>query len=124
MPITAEKKVVKRLLSKHGEEFARQLIELHRTDTLGQSQICLQRLAAFEEADAGIDELLRGENGFSLKDLAVNGNDMKAIGLKGNAIAKMLQACLDAVLDESVPNDRVVLIFQGSGDCRNRADIT
>ena len=87
------------------------MIELHRTDTLGQSQICLPRLAAFEEADARIDELLRGENGFSLKDLAVNGNDMKAIGLKGNAIAKMLQACLDAVLDESIQNNRALLMM-------------
>ena len=110
MPITADRKLVKRLLSKHGEEAARQLIELHRADTLGQSAICVPRLATFEAANAMLDKLLQEEQCFSLKDLAVNGNDMMAIGLKGKSIGKALQACLDAVLDERVPNDHADLL--------------
>lgn len=82
MPITADRRLIKRLLSKHGEEASRQLIELHRADTLGQSSICIPRLATFETANAMIDELLQEEKCFSLKDLAVNGNDMMAIGLR------------------------------------------
>ena len=35
MPIAADRKLVKRLLSKHGEETARQLIELHRAEYPG-----------------------------------------------------------------------------------------
>ena len=73
MPITADRRLIKRLLSKHGEEASRQLIELHRADTLGQSSICIPRLATFETANAMIDELLQEEKCFSLKDLAVNG---------------------------------------------------
>ena len=110
MPITADRKLVKRLLSKHGEEATRQLIELHRADTLGQSAICIPRLATFEAANAMIDKLLQEENCFSLKDLAVNGNDMMAIGLKGKSIGNALQACLDAVMDERVPNDHADLL--------------
>lgn len=41
MPLTADRRLVKRLLSKHGEEAARQLIELHRADTWGAVG-CLQ----------------------------------------------------------------------------------
>lgn len=43
MPITADRKPIKRLLSKHGEDATRQLIELHKADTLGQSAICRHR---------------------------------------------------------------------------------
>lgn len=57
-----------------------------------------------------IDELLQEEKCFSLKDLAVNGNDMMAIGLKGKSIGNALQACLDAVMDERVANDHTALL--------------
>ena len=110
MPITADRRLIKRLLSKHGEEASRQLIELHRADTLGQSSICIPRLATFETANAMIDELLQEEKCFSLKDLAVNGNDMMSIGLKGKAIGNTLQAWLDAVMDERVANDHTALL--------------
>lgn len=110
MPITAERKPVKRLLSKHGEETTRQLIELHRADTLGQSAICRHRLDIFEDACAMVDELLREESCFSLKDLSVNGHDMIAMGIRGTEIGKALQMCLDAVLDEQVPNEHDALL--------------
>ena len=58
----------------------------------------------------GIDELLQEEKCFSLKDLAVNGNDMMTIGLKGKSIGNALQACLDAVMDERVANDHTALL--------------
>ena len=110
MPITADRKLIKRLLSKHGEEVARWLIELHKADTLGQSAICRPRLKTFDAANAMIDELLQEENCFSLRDLAVNGNDMMKIGYKGKMVGSVLQSCLDAVLDERVPNDHALLL--------------
>ena len=110
MPITADRKFVKRLLSKHGEEAARQLIDLHMADTLGQSDICRQRLAIFNEVCALMDEILHEENCFSLKDLAVNGHDMMTLGFQGPSIGLMLQECLDAVLDERIPNEYSALI--------------
>ena len=110
MPITAERKLIKRLLSKHGEDAARQLIQLHRADTLGQSAICGHRLEIFDDACAMVDELLREEGCFSLKELAVNGHDMAALGLRGAEIGRALRLCLDAVLDERRPNERGALL--------------
>lgn len=110
MPITADRKLVKRLLSKHGEEATRQLIELHRADTLGQSTICRNRLDIFEVACAVLNEIIREESCFSLKDLAVNGHDMIALGIVGTEIGKVLQECLDAVLDEKIPNEHDILV--------------
>ena len=40
----------------------------------------------------------------------MNGNDMMALGLQGKEIGKTLNALLDAVLDERIPNDREALL--------------
>lgn len=118
MPITADRKLVRRLLSKHGEECARQLIALHRADACGQSALCAPRLAMFDEAAGLIGDILSEEACFSLKDLAINGRDVMAMGLNGKEIGKALQACLDAVLDERVPNERDALMAFAAGECR------
>ena len=110
MPLTADRKRSKRRLSKHGVEAARQLIGLHRADTLGQSAVCKPRLAVFDTMDAIVEEILREEACFSLKDLAVNGTDMLDLGFRGREIGAVLQKCLDAVLDERAANDREELL--------------
>lgn len=107
--ITADSKPVKRLLSKFGEAGARALLALHRADTLAQASCCRSRLEVFDEAEALLDELLRQQSCFSLKDLAVNGNDMIGLGYRGKQIGTALQACLDAVLDEKLPNEKQAL---------------
>ena len=110
MPIMANRKSMKRLLSKHGTGTTKQLLVLHRADTLGQSPICKHRLKTFNDASMIVDELLQEENCFSLKDLVINGHDMIALGIKGPEIGKVLRMCLDAVLDEQVPNERGALL--------------
>lgn len=59
IPITADRKPVKRLLSKYGDETALQLIELHQADTMGQSDLCKRRIAIFEEVSQIINEILQ-----------------------------------------------------------------
>ena len=110
MPITADRKPIKRLLSKHGEDATRQLIELHKADTLGQSAICRHRIAIFEEVSQMINEILQEESCFTLKDLAANGHDMMTLGFQGPTIGRVLQECLDAVLDEQIPNEHEALM--------------
>jgi tRNA nucleotidyltransferase (CCA-adding enzyme) len=109
-PLIAERKPVRRLLNKHGPEAVEQLIELHRADTLGQSSLCLPRLDELEQICGVVDELLREDACFSLKNLAVNGNDMIALGKTGQEIGLALQECLNAVIDERVPNEREALL--------------
>jgi len=60
--------------------------------------------------DAIVEEILREEACFSLKDLAVNGTDMLDLGFRGREIGAVLQKCLDAVLDERAANDREELL--------------
>ena len=56
-------------------------------------------------------EEIRSEDGcFSLKDLAVNGNDLMQIGFSGRTIGLMLNWLLEQVMEENLPNDRSVLL--------------
>ena len=80
------------------------------TDTLGQSAICRHRIAIFEEVSQMINEILQEESCFTLKDLAVNGHDMMTLGFQGPTIGRVLQECLDAVLDEQIPNEHEALM--------------
>jgi tRNA nucleotidyltransferase (CCA-adding enzyme) len=110
LPLTLEQKSVKRLLNKHGIDVVRQLIELHRADTMGLSAICQHRLAELEQVSAVVDSILQEEACFSLRDLAVNGNDLTELGLHGRAVGQALRDCLNAVMDERVPNERKALL--------------
>lgn len=109
-PITADKKLIKRLLSKHGVEAARQLIELHKADSLGQAPEYLGRIDEYNKALLLIDEILQEEACFSLRDLSVNGSDLLALGLKGKAVGTALDACLEAVIEDRIPNEREALL--------------
>ena len=61
------------------------------------------------ERMAALDALLAEQPCFTLKDLAVNGNDLKAFGLKGPALGEALQQLLEAVMDGKVANEKDAL---------------
>lgn len=109
-PLAPERRQVRRLLNRHGPDAVRELIELHRADTLGQSALCRPRLDELEKVRELVEELLREDACFSLKDLAINGRDMIALGKQGPEIGQALRECLNAVLDEQVPNDHQALL--------------
>ena len=46
----------------------------------------------------------------TLKDLAVNGNDLMELGYSGRAIGQCLNMLLSQVVDETLPNTREVLL--------------
>lgn len=110
LPLTAEKRQIKRLMGKLGEQTVRQLLAIHRADTRGQAAAYLDRLEEYRRAEDVLDEILREAACVSLKDLAVDGNDMAAAGLQGKEIGAALQACLNGVIEEQIPNAREALM--------------
>jgi putative nucleotidyltransferase with HDIG domain len=58
-----------------------------------------------------VEKALAGKSAFSLKDLAVNGNDLMAIGVpKGKLLGIILGELLETVLDDPAHNDRETLL--------------
>ena len=108
--IPRTKKAVARAARQLGEDTLRQLLAVKRADNRAQSPLCRGRAADIDRAEAILDDLLARQSCFSLRELAVRGNDLTALGLRGPAVGEALQKLLDAVLDGSVPNERPALL--------------
>ena len=61
-------------------------------------------------------ELLARQEAFSLKDLAVKGSDLLALGIpKGPEIGRILNELLESVLSGELPNQREALLGKATG---------
>lgn len=111
-------KYVKRWLNKIGEKQFRRLLEVRKSDIKGQKPDYEEsRIEKVNNIENILDEILQGQECFSLKDLAVNGNDVKqAMNLKeGKDIGYWLNEILKRVMDGELKNDRDDLIYWMTG---------
>ena len=78
-----------------------------------------EELDVFPKIRAALAEI-RAENAcLTVKDLAVNGNDLLALGYQGKAIGETLNALLEGVLDETLPNERQALLDRAGQEIKN-----
>lgn len=103
---------VKRILGKLGEENMRLLFAVQRADIAAQSDFHrAEKLAGVELAQRQAEDIIAQNRCFRLKDLAVNGSDLLALGIPvGAEIGKTLHALLDAVIDGALPNEKEPLL--------------
>lgn len=103
---------VKRVLQKLGEANMRRLFAVQRADIGAQSDYHrAEKLAAVAMAERQFEELVRSRACVALRDLAVNGSDLMAIGYQeGRAVGTALNRLLDAVTDGQLPNEREKLL--------------
>ncbi|MBQ4435486.1 MAG: HD domain-containing protein, partial [Clostridia bacterium] len=101
-----------RLLMYHvGQERFEALVSLRRADLLAHDLERVQKsIDALEGATARYRQALENHECVSLKDLAVNGDDMLALGYQGPEIREILERLLIMVLKDEIPNEREVLI--------------
>lgn len=103
-------KGMRRLLRRFGEGDLRALLAIHRADNLAQHPDYWGRQVEYAECERILADILRQEQCFSLRQLAVDGNDLLALGLRGKAVGEALEALLTAVVEETLPNDRSALL--------------
>lgn len=104
-------KSIKRLLNKLGQETVSQLFEIKKADTKAHSNKCLRRLEDIQKLEFIFNQVLEQNQCFSLRNLAINGNDLIAIGIpKGKQIGVILNKLMDKVIDETIPNDKDKLL--------------
>lgn len=103
----------RRLINKFGEEFIFELLEVMKCDKSAQSsntdkEKTLLNIFILEKY---IKQALNEKNCFSLKDLAVNGNDLKELGIpEGPYLGKILKKLLDFVLENPDKNNKEFLL--------------
>ncbi|MCI9610032.1 MAG: HD domain-containing protein [Oscillibacter sp.] len=103
-------KSIRRALRILGEEDLRRLILVKRADNLGQAPAYWDRQKELDKAEEILDKLLAEDACFSLKQLALKGGDLLALGLSGPAVGKALEELLEKVIDGVLPNDREALL--------------
>ena len=92
-------KGVRRALRLLGERDLRLLLDLKRADNLAQAPAYRGRQAEIQKGEEILDRLLAEDACFSLKQLAVNGRDLLALGLSGPAVGQALDTLLNRVVD-------------------------
>jgi len=109
MQVAPTEKAVKRFLSTHSFDEARRAVALSRADKLA----CAPEYRITEIhnlLDALINKIEADGACFTLRDLAIDGRDLAALGLKGKDIGKALNAALDAIIDGRVNNEKQELL--------------
>lgn len=109
-PIEPERNVIKRKLNKYGEDLFFELIKLQRADNLALSPEFHDRQKTYDEIETIAKDIISQQQCFSLKDLAVKGDDLTNLGLKGRDVGTALKTLLNAVMDEKAPNDKDALL--------------
>lgn len=108
--IPRTEKSIRRALRVLGEEDLRRLILVKRADNRGQAPAYWDRQRELDLAEEILNKLLAEDACFSLKQLAVNGRDLLALGFAGPAVGRALEGLLEMVVDGVLPNDRAALL--------------
>lgn len=105
-------RVVKRWLYRLGEEQFFRLLQLKRADVSGQNPAFFdEKIDMINRIQSAAERIIADAQCFRLCDLAVNGNDLIALGYpRGKALGTALSALLDSVIADEAANERAALL--------------
>lgn len=111
IPLSSEKKRVKRLMQRISDEDILRLLEIKRCDRLAHAPDYVELPPDLAFIPSVIEEIRLEDACLSLRTLAVDGDDLMALGIpKGKRIGEMLHALLDDVIEEHLPNEKDALL--------------
>ena len=105
-----EKRSLRPLISRVGMETVNQLLLLQEADMSSKGKGKPEELRQFAVLRTLLREIKEENPCLSLKELAVNGHDLMELGIRGKAIGETLNRLLDAVMAETVPNEKAALL--------------
>ena len=108
----AERKNVRRIIGKVGEEYFPLLYYVNEADALAQSMYMREeKLERLSEIRRLYREIKKDDECMSLRNLAVKGADLIATGIRpGPGLGEILQKMLDDVIEEPSHNDKDYLM--------------
>lgn len=98
------KKGIRKLISLFGKDYIYYLIELQRADSSSTT------LGVDDALKNKVEEVLSEEDVFSLKDMDIDGNDVKNLGYKGREIGNILKYLFDKVMENPKINEKTILL--------------
>ena len=105
-----ERKWLRRQVSKFGFSMVESQLALQEADMGSKGTGEDDGSAAFSAVRGLLAELKAEDACLGLKDLAVNGKDLMALGYRGRKIGTCLDALLEQVVDERLPNEKEALL--------------
>ena len=105
-----ERKWLRRQVSKFGFSMVESQLALQEADMGSKGTGEDDGGTVFAEVRQLLGELKAEDACLGLKDLAVNGNDLMALGYRGKAIGICLNDLLEQVVDERMPNEKKALL--------------
>ena len=108
--LVPEKKQLRRQIVRLGQETVYQILSLQQADNSNKGTAKSEENEKYVQILDVLEEIRSEDGCLSLKDLAVNGNDLVKIGFSGRTIGTMLNWLLDQVMEETLPNDREILL--------------
>ena len=101
---------VRRFIVRVGKENIDDLFALRKADVFGLTGSYTEP-NFLVEFTARIDKILKEDGAYSLKDLAVNGKDLMALGIPaGKCLGLVLHDLLETVLDDPAQNTKETLL--------------
>ena len=106
------RKSIRKLLSLIGEELFRDLLKVKKADALAQNpKLYKEKEEKLIESEKKLNEIIETKECFTIKDLAIDGRDLIALGIKpGKDIGIILNKLLDKVIENPNLNNKEVLI--------------
>ena len=110
-----DRKFLRRQVSKYGFPMVEAQLALQQADMGSKGTVEDDGSAVFAEVRQLLADLKAEDVCLSLKDLAVNGNDLMALGFQGRAIGACLNRLLELVVEERLPNKKETLLTFAAG---------
>lgn len=108
-----DERLLKRWMRRFTPEGLSEILEIKLADNIATGNMSEELGDKFREIREMIEEILRQEDCFSLKDLAVDGKDVMEAGVsRGPEVGRILDELLDDVIDGRVANERKTLLAQ------------
>lgn len=107
-----DERLLKRWMDRYTPELLLEILELKRADNFATGNMSDELAAKFDEVERMIHGISEGGECFSLRDLALNGNDIVALSADGASdpwVGRVLDILLSEVIDGALPNERQAL---------------
>lgn len=110
IPVELSSRYIRRGLAKHGMEGFRDIMLAHIADDRGKAPFAQERIPQALEAIKKAEEIMAQKPCLSVKELAVNGGELRGIIEPSPAMGALLKRLCDEVVEGALPNEKEALL--------------
>ncbi len=107
--------LLKKWMNRFTPQVLLEILEIKKADNFATGSMSDELRCKFDDIEKMIKQILKENQCFSLKDLAVTGSDLIKAGMKpGPEMGILLQYLLEKVIDDEIPNEKKQLLDEAT----------